>query len=104
MGTSTYPTRRSAIAGSSLLVLSSMLTGCASFSPDHGMTLVAEGVSATIQKDVVAVRTAEDADLADAVVKKLLGRSLDVETAIQIALLNNKGLQAAFNELALAEA
>ncbi|MBR1116491.1 TolC family protein, partial [Bradyrhizobium diazoefficiens] len=68
------------------------------------MTLVAEGVGATIQKDVVAVRTAEDADLADGVVKKLLGRSLDVETTIQIALLNNKGLQAAFNELALAEA
>ena len=104
MRTSRYLTRRGAVAGSSLLVLSSVLTGCANFSPDHGMTLVAEGVGATIQKDVIAVRTAEDADTAEAIIKRLLSRSLDVETAIQIALLNNKGLQAAFNELALAEA
>ena len=53
-----YSMRHRAIAGSSLLVLSLVLAGCANFSPDHGMTLVADGVGATIQKDVVAVRTA----------------------------------------------
>ena len=91
-------------AACSVLVLSAVLSGCASFSPDHGMAVVAEGVDATIQKDVIAVRTAEDAETAEAAVNRLLGRPLDVETAIQVALLNNKGLQAAFNELALAEA
>lgn len=88
----------------SLLALSLVLSGCASFSPDHGMATVSTGVDATLKKDVVAVRTQEQAEVAGATVKRLLGRTLDVETAIQIALLNNKGLQAAFNELALAEA
>ncbi len=88
---------------SSLLVLSVMLSGCANFSPDHGMSVVGEGVGATIQKDVVAIRTPEEADAAEAAVKRLLGKTLNVEAAIQVALLNNKGLQASFNELAFAE-
>ncbi len=96
--------RRRLAAVSSALVLSSMLTACANFSADRGMSVVAEGVGATIQKDVVAIRTPEQAEAADTTVSRLLGRTLDVETAIQIALLNNRGLQAAFNELALAEA
>lgn len=89
---------------SSLLAMAAALSGCANFSPDRGMAVVAQGVDATIQKDVIAVRTAADAETAEEAVNRLLGRPLDVETAIQIALLNNKGLQAAFNELALAEA
>src|SRR5262249_11051327 len=36
-------------------------------------------------------------------VKRLLSRALTVDSAVQVALLNNKGLQAAYNELALAE-
>src|SRR5258708_2127962 len=35
---------------------------------------------------------------------RLLRRPLTVDAAVQVALLNNKGLQAAYNELALAEA
>ncbi|MFK4985599.1 hypothetical protein ACI4B7_27625, partial [Klebsiella pneumoniae] len=36
-------------------------------------------------------------------VQGLLRRGLTVDTAVQIALLNNRGLQASYNELALAE-
>ena len=80
------------------------LTGCASFSPDGGMNVVATVASETINKDVVSIRTVDDAEWARGAVQGLLRRALTVDTAVQIALLNNRGLQAAYNELALAEA
>ncbi|MCP3441563.1 TolC family protein [Bradyrhizobium sp. CCGUVB14] len=87
-----------------LLVLGALsLSGCAAFSPDSGMTAVSELTSQTIKKDVAFVRTAEGAGAVDARVRQLLSRTLTAETAVQVALLNNKGLQAAYNELALAE-
>src|SRR3954447_5329302 len=88
----------------SLLVLASLgFLACAAFSPDSGMNAVSELTSQTIKKDVAFVRTAEGAGAVDARARQLLSRTLSVETAVQIALLNNKGLQAAYNELALAE-
>jgi outer membrane protein TolC len=79
------------------------LSACASFSPDSGMAVVSDVTGHTIGKEVALVRTAEDAERAQGTMRRLLGRALSAEAAVQIALLNNKGLQAAFNELALAE-
>ncbi|MBR1172272.1 TolC family protein [Bradyrhizobium liaoningense] len=88
-----------------LLLLAALgMSGCAAFSPDGGMTEVADLTSRTINKDVAFVRSAEGAATVDARVRQLLSRTLSVDAAVQIALLNNKGLQAAYNELALAEA
>jgi len=81
-----------------------LLSGCATFSPDGGMTAVADIAGGTIKKDVISIRTADDAVVANDEVKRLLRRTLNVETAVQVALLSNRGLQAAYNELALAEA
>ena len=80
------------------------LSGCATFSPDNGMTVVSDIAGQTIKKDIAFVRSAEDAEQARDAVKRLLSRMLTVDAAVQVALLNNKGLQAAYNELALAEA
>lgn len=85
------------------IMFAALLSGCASFSVDGGMTTVANIVGETINKDVVPIRTTEDAQWASDTVKRLLARSLAVESAVQIALLNNRGLQASYNELALAE-
>jgi outer membrane protein TolC len=88
-----------------LLALAALgLSGCATFSPDSGMTAVSDLTSQTINKDVAFVRTPEGADAVNDSVRRLLSRALSAEAAVQIALLNNKGLQAAYNELALAEA
>jgi outer membrane protein TolC len=87
-----------------LLVIAALgMSGCAAFSPDGGMTDVSDLTSRTINKDVAFVRSAEGAAAVDARVRQLLSRTLSVDAAVQIALLNNKGLQAAYNELALAE-
>jgi outer membrane protein TolC len=85
------------------IVLSALLSGCASFLPNGGMDTVARITGATLNKDVVAIRTTENAQSASDAVKRLLARPLTVDTAVQIALLNNRGLQASYNELALAE-
>src|SRR5437868_14974471 len=79
------------------------LAGCASFSPDSGISAVSELTNQTIHKDVAFVRSPEGAEAAGATVRRLLSRTLSVDAAVQIALLNNKGLQATYNELALAE-
>jgi len=79
------------------------LAGCASFSPDGGMALVSAVTSQTIGKEVAFPRSADDAEQAQGRVKGLLARTLSADAAVQVALLSNKGLQAAYNELALAE-
>src|ERR1700716_1643266 len=80
------------------------LSGCATFSPDGGMTVVAHVAGETLNKDVISIRTADDAEAARNAVSRLLRRPLTVDAAVQVALLNNRGLQASYNELALAEA
>src|SRR5260370_39618193 len=79
------------------------LSGCAAFSPDSGMGVVADATSESIGKQVACVRSADDAAQAGGAVRQLLARNLSADAAVQVALLNNKGLQAAYNELALAE-
>ncbi|SPP92582.1 MULTISPECIES: TolC family protein [Bradyrhizobium] len=87
-----------------LLVLTALsVSGCAAFSPDSGMTDVSDLTNQAINKDVAFVRTAEGTGAVEARVRQLLSRTLSADAAVQIALLNNKGLQAAYNELALAE-
>lgn len=88
-----------------IAVLSALLlSGCATFSSDGGMTVVADVAGDTIKKDVVSIRTEDDAEQAKSIVQGLLRRNLTVDAAVQVALLNNRGLQASYNELALAEA
>jgi outer membrane protein TolC len=80
-----------------------MLGACSTFSPDGGMSVVANVADQTLHKDVVAIRTEDDASSARARVQHLLRRPLTADTAVQIALLNNRGLQAAYNELGIAD-
>jgi outer membrane protein TolC len=86
-----------------LLAAGLALAGCASFSPDGGMTVVSDVAGQTIGKDAVFVRSPDEAERASAAVRRLLVRPLTADAAVQVALLSNKGLQAAYNELALAE-
>jgi outer membrane protein TolC len=86
-----------------LLITALALSGCASFSSDSGMTIVATATEQTIGKDVAFLRSADDAERVRGTVRHLLSGPLNVDAAVQVALLSNKGLQAAYNELALAE-
>jgi outer membrane protein TolC len=87
-----------------LVLSSALLSGCASFSPDAGFSVVSAATAATDGKETAFVRNPDDASRAQTKVRDLLSHPLTAEAAVQIALLNNRNLQAAYNELALAEA
>jgi outer membrane protein TolC len=84
--------------------LAVLLAGCAGFSPDGGMGAVQDIAGAELGKDVVALRTPDDAEVARATVRRLLKRPLTADAAVQIALLNNRDLQAAYSSLGISEA
>jgi outer membrane protein TolC len=81
-----------------------LLSACQSLSPDGGMGTVAMVAGGGLSKDVVRINSAEDASLARNRVSRLLHAPLGADAAVQIALLNNAGLQAAYNRLGIAEA
>lgn len=83
--------------------VAALLGGCASFSPDAGIGTVQAISYSELNKDVVKIGDDATAGSAKARVDQLLRRPLTADTAVQIALLNNRGLQAAFNELGIAE-
>src|SRR5882672_2133949 len=80
------------------------LPGCASFSPDGGMSGVNAVTTPALGDDAVALRTPEDDEAAHARVRALLGRPLNAAAAVRIALINNRDLQAAYNALGISEA
>ena len=68
------------------------------------MGVVATIAQQELKKDVAAIRSPEEAEAAAVTVRRLLNRTLTADAAVQIALLNNRGLQAAYDELAIADA
>lgn len=80
------------------------LAGCASFSPDGGMSTVTVAARDDLHKDVVKIGDETQAAVAEMRVKALLAKGITADRAVQIALLSNKRLQAAFNELGISEA
>jgi outer membrane protein TolC len=89
-----------AVSGLAILVL----TGCASFSQDGGFGSVASTAHERLGKDVTWAKSEADQDTIAQRTTELLGKPLSVDGAVQLALLNNRGLQAAFADLAISEA
>lgn len=87
-----------------MLLVTQVLGGCASFSADGGYGIVASTVRERIDKEAVWVRSEQAGESVRAEVRRLLQKTFTVDDAVQIALLNNKGLQATYAELAIAEA
>jgi outer membrane protein TolC len=85
------------------LMVAGVGCGCASFSPDGGMSLVNGIVAPELKSDVVKV-SRDGAAGVHARAAGLLAAPLSADGAVRVALLNNKGLQAAYNELGIAEA
>ncbi len=80
------------------------LSGCATLSADGGFGPVEQTAKDRLGKEVKWARSDADLDAIDKRVAQLLTQPLSVEDAVQIALLNNKGLQASFSELGISEA
>lgn len=80
-----------------------LLAGCASFSPDGGFDKVSQLTQERTGQGVALQRSQEDAQTAQNRVAELLQAALTADAAVEVALLNNRGLQAKFSDLGIAE-
>jgi outer membrane protein TolC len=80
------------------------LPGCATFSPDGGFGVVAGQARAHLDKEVSWPRTEDESAKNGAEAARLLAQPLTADAAVQVALLDNRSLQAAFEELGISEA
>ncbi len=87
-----------------LLALSGLVGGCAQFSADGGMGPVQQITQARLGHTIKAFNSDDEAAAVQARVEALLARPLDAEAAVQLALLNHRGLQAQLQALGIAEA
>ena len=105
MTTHIPPRRRGRLAVAALALVALVgLGGCATLSRDGGFGPVAQTASDRLHKDLTWARSDADRDTIDQRVAELLAQPLSVEDAVQIALLNNRGLQASFDQLGISEA
>ncbi len=80
------------------------LNGCATFSADGGFDPVSKDARTHLNKEVRWARTEQERSKDDRQVAELLAHPLSADDAVQIALLNNRLLQASFEELGISEA
>ena len=102
MTTVSPPRRRSGVAVAALAVIA--LSGCATFSRDGGFGPIEQTARSRLGKDVTWARSDADHDAIAKRVAQLLAQPLSADDAVQIALLNNRGLQASFDQLGISEA
>lgn len=96
--TNNLPLRRIALAASMLL-----LAGCATFSKDGGMEEIGAMTKERTGQTPQRIKTDSERTALDKTVRDLLAQPLTADSAVQIALINNKGLQAKLAELGVAE-
>jgi outer membrane protein TolC len=84
--------------------LSLGLAACAGFSDDARFSPVESAVKERTGAETKWVRGEEEADTVGVRVNELLAKPLGPSEAVQIALLNNPGLQASYAEVGIAEA
>jgi len=80
------------------------LSGCITVPRDAGFDTVAGAVSERTGKRAVWNRSGEDDRAAEEAVWELLQAELTTDSAVQIALLNNRSLQATYEDLGVAQA
>jgi outer membrane protein TolC len=80
------------------------VAGCASLSDDARIGPVEQAVRERTGAQTKWVRSESEADSVRGRLKELLTQPLSAESAVQIALLNNPGLQAGYAEVGIAEA
>ncbi len=86
------------------LVFAGALGGCATLPKGSGFDAVEQVARERLNKDVTWQRDDGGRDSVRSAVKRFLASPLSADDAVQVALLNNPGLQATYAELGIAEA
>lgn len=86
------------------IVLATLLVGCVTVPRDSGFTDVQKSVNDRAAQRVQWNRFSADDRAVHAAVRDLLAQPLSADRAVQIALLNNRNLQATYEDLGVAQA
>ena len=86
------------------LIILSLSAGCASFTPQLGFQDVNEDFRQRTGNYIYWNNGSEEDKKVEQEIARLLSSEINVESATQVALLNNRGLQATFQDLGLAQA
>ena len=97
---SPIPSLRAIAAGVAVLVLS----GCATFSKDGGLDAVSTLTAERTGQDIRLSKATGESEPAQAELAEILKQPLSADSAVRIALLNNRGLRASLANLGVAEA
>ena len=81
-----------------------LLSGCTTLAPDGGFSDVAAIAKTRTGQEAVWTRTPADERAVAVTVERLLDGPLTADDAVRIALINNRGLQATYAEVGVAEA
>jgi outer membrane protein, heavy metal efflux system len=87
-----------------ILVSLSLAGGCTTLSPEGPFTEVGDTVQQRLGKQISWDAGQYEDPVVHATIEKLLSRPLTAERAVQIALLNNRELQAIYANLGIAQA
>ncbi|MEJ8796610.1 TolC family protein [Trinickia caryophylli] len=90
--------------GAAGILVMVLLVGCTTFSKDGGFGAVSSAATERLGKEAAIVKTDADRDAVAKRTKELLAKPLSMDDAVQVALLNNRGLQASYAQLGLSEA
>lgn len=85
-------------------VLALVLGGCATFSRDGGLDAVSTMTSERSGQDIRLPKASDDSDASRAELERLLQAPLTADSAVRVALLDNRGLRASLAGLGVAEA
>jgi outer membrane protein TolC len=80
-----------------------LISGCATLSPDGGFSAVKEIVKDRGGREALWARTDSDSEAIQTTIRQILSHPLSVDDAVHIALINNRGLQATYAELGIAD-
>ena len=104
MSTTTDRARCVRLGAVASALVSLSLVGCASVQRDARFPEVRETVGQRLESNIAWNRDSEQDQRAHEAVRRLLQQELTAETAVQIALLNNRRLQASYESLGIAQA
>ncbi|QDZ01387.1 TolC family protein [Nitratireductor mangrovi] len=97
--------KMSAVAALSLLTAGCATTGAVDTDPLNAFAPVSDRTASVTGKQTVWLQSAEEArKIGDRVQALVRNRTVGPDTAVQVALLNNKGLQAAYADVGLSQA
>ncbi len=92
------------IKGAMALAVAALLGGCMSVSSDGGMEAISAAVQTQTGLHATKIGDNAQADAARHAIDRLLAKPLTAQSAVQVALLGNRALQATYNDLGISEA